>query len=158
MDVANLFKDLIAVITPHIPDKIFLIINSDHSRWLARATWLNLSHRKFTLYRKLPLHLILPPTYLCPLLLNSSLRHSLLTMSVVSCSWVFAILQTAGHSLMDVPLFIKQTQHRFGHDFQIDEYSEGLLCMGGLVHYRILSQFGSFPQSLVYYSGIHLVC
>lgn len=38
MDVANLFKYLIAVITPHIPDKIFLITNSGHNRWLARVT------------------------------------------------------------------------------------------------------------------------
>lgn len=42
---------------------------------------------------------------------------------------------------MDVSLFIMQTQHHFGQDFSVDEYSESLLYMDGFVHHRIPSQF-----------------
>lgn len=42
---------------------------------------------------------------------------------------------------MDVPLFTVQTQHHLGCAFPIDKYSEGLLCMGGLVHNKIPCRF-----------------
>lgn len=110
-----------------------MCLNPSHLEAKVHIVWKASSSREF----------ILQVLFLGTLCLNSPLRRSLLTTSAVLCSWVF--IRTAELILMDVPLFVRQAQHLFGHGFEIDEYSEGLLCMGGLVRNRILCQFRQLP-------------